>query len=271
MGCSWVPGRPCSTVSMGPEHVASVGTFYLDTFEATVGRFRQFAEEYNDWRAAGNPLVDAGAHPRIADSGWQVAWERQLPGSSTSFDFDLPCSEYQHDSWKISSGSALPQNCLSWAMAFAFCVWSGGRLPTEAEWEIAAAGADENRLYAWGISPPTPELALYNVNQIFPPDGFWLEEAGSRRLGLGRFGHFDLSGSLSEWTLDQYSETWFKKGGGGNPCNDCANLGAIDDSHVVRAGSWEWSDQDLLVAARVEVSSRASYTGARCARDRAAQ
>ncbi len=41
-------------------------------------------------------------------------------------------------------------NCMTWYEAFAFWVWAGGRLPIEAEWEYAAAGGDENRLYPWG-------------------------------------------------------------------------------------------------------------------------
>jgi formylglycine-generating enzyme required for sulfatase activity len=271
MGCSWVPGRPCDTSSQGPQHPASVGDFYLDTFEGTVGRFRQFEEEYATWRAAGNPAVGAGAHPRILDSGWKEAWSEQLPGQQGSFTYplDINCQGDGWLSWQGNSDPALAQNCVSWVMGFAFCVWTGGRLPTEAEWEIAATGAAENRLYAWGNTKPAPDLAVYNVDEVYPPDAFYLELAGSRPLGVARFGHHDMSGSVTEWALDQYSETWFTVGGDGNPCNDCANLGDVSDAHTVRGGAWSQPSSDLMATERLDVTgiNSVEYTGVRCARD----
>jgi formylglycine-generating enzyme required for sulfatase activity len=273
MGCSWVPGRPCNPQSQGPQHPASVGDFYLDTFEGTVGRFRHFEEEYATWRNAGNPAVGAGAHPRVPESGWREEWSEHLPGPQSDFFLPLAsdCQGAGWQSWQNNSEATLPQNCVSWVMGFAFCIWTGGRLPTEAEWELAAAGAGDNRLYAWGNSQPTPELAVYNVESIYPPDAFWLELAGSRPLGVARFGHHDMSGSVTEWALDQYSETWFAVGADGNPCHDCANLGDVYDTHTVRGGSWYHGDDDLLATERLEVTgiNSVEYAGVRCARDQA--
>jgi formylglycine-generating enzyme required for sulfatase activity len=268
MGCSFVPGRPCNTETEGPEHPGTVGDFYLDTFEVTVGRFRQFAEEYNAWRNAGHPSEGEGQHPRIPDSGWRSAWgDDGLPLSDAHFNVDLGCKSGFY-SWKIDADPRLAQNCLTWPLAFAFCVWSGGRLPTEAEWEIAAAGADENRLYAWGIDAPTPDLAVYNHVDEIPPESFWLGNVGSKPAGVGRFGHLDLSGNIGEWTLDRYSVTWFQKGGGGNPCIDCANVGDAADDHVLRGGSWAWDGYELLTAGRDDEPPVASERfGVRCARD----
>ena len=44
-------------------------------------------------------------------------------------------------------------NCVPWYVLFAFCVWDGGRLPTNAEWGFAAAGGDEQRMFPWGNMP----------------------------------------------------------------------------------------------------------------------
>ncbi|HEY3493378.1 MAG TPA: SUMF1/EgtB/PvdO family nonheme iron enzyme [Polyangiaceae bacterium] len=53
--------------------------------------------------------------------------------------------------WRRHASS--PKGCIDWYSAFLFCVWDGGRLPTESEWEYAAVGGANESLYAWGDEP----------------------------------------------------------------------------------------------------------------------
>ncbi|MCU0686019.1 MAG: formylglycine-generating enzyme family protein, partial [Polyangiaceae bacterium] len=268
MGCTWTPGVPCITDRDGPERPVTVSDFYLDTFEATVGRFRAFLSTYDVWRSEGNPRQRAGAHPRVAESGWQTSWNVALPSDAARFELDLRCRAGE-ESWTVEHGESLAMNCLSWPSAFAFCAWSGGRLPTEAEWEYAAVGGPENRRYPWGDGDPTPLLAVYNYGGIYDPAPFSLSAVGIRPLGYGRWGHADLAGNVFEWTLDQYSEFFLKSGAEGYACTDCANLGTVDDDHILRGGGWGWGDGSLLAASRDYDSGRVtpSRAGVRCAYD----
>lgn len=71
-----VPNPTCEDREL-PEHSATVSSFRLDTFEVTVGRFRKFVEAY----PSSKPSVGAGAHPLIAGSGWQAAWDASMPAT----------------------------------------------------------------------------------------------------------------------------------------------------------------------------------------------
>src|SRR5213076_223676 len=53
---------------------------------------------------------------------------------------------------------ALPITCATWFELYALCIWDGGFLPTEAEWNYAAAGGNEQRAYPW--SSPSSSLTI---------------------------------------------------------------------------------------------------------------
>jgi formylglycine-generating enzyme required for sulfatase activity len=254
-----------------------VSSFHLDRFEVTVGRFRRFVEVY----PGSKPQQGAGAHPAMRESsGWSPAWDDFLP--ATQAELIVQVSTFCDDNfggqgyptWSDEPAGAdesLPMTCLSWFVAFAFCAWDGGRLPTEAEWNYAAAGGDEQRTYPWGEEAPDPSRAVFdctadgsNAAECAVSD---IPRAGSRSPdGDGRWGQADMAGSMFEWALDAdapYSD---------DPCVDCAVIDA-STSRVVRGGAWFEvnPEDDVFLQAngrnRHGMSDVLPDLGVRCARD----
>jgi sulfatase modifying factor 1 len=251
-----------------PEHTATITPYYLDAFEVTVGRFRKFYTQYS------GPVlgVNAGANPRIANSGWNTSWNSNLPSSNTTLLSNI--IQCTGSSWPQAGEPSSPDpeqrpvNCVTWYEAFAFCVYDGGRLPTEAEWELAAAGGDSNLFFPWGNFDPSLTTLPANYNGNI---GSYKAIVGSVPAGVGRFGHLDLIGSVSEWLLDGMSLTWYSNASG-NPCTDCADLTSADISYrVVRGGAWNFIDlAKLRSTARSSDSptKRITENGFRCAHDK---
>ncbi len=234
MGRSENPGDPDYYSGGGsnelPEHDATIANFYLDKYEVTVGRFRAFVDSGAGAQAS-PPGSGQGAHPLIGASGWDSAWNMSLPTDTAGLINNITCDAIS-ETWTNPAGANehYPLNCVNWYEAFAFCIWDGGRLATEAEWEMAAAGGTENRLYPWGQAAPDATLANYGGSDNSP-----FIAVGSHPAGAGRWGHYDLAGSMWEWVFDWYSISWYSPGPG-NPCNNCANL--TGSYRVVRGGSW---------------------------------
>jgi formylglycine-generating enzyme len=242
-----------------PERAVNVGEFALDRFEVSVGRFGQFLDAY----AGVGPSEGAGAHPRVQSSGWRAEFDGALPPSRQQLELAFEdCGGTWHS--EAPSREALPLNCVSWYEAFAFCIWDGGRLPTEAEWEYAAAGGAEERRYPWGEAEPAPDQAIFGC--LFEP-GRACEQAdlppgGNAPLGVGRFAQQDLAGSLWEWTLDQYAP--YEAG----ECSDCAVVDG-GEGRVFRGGGFRSEDPRELDAAHrlgFVAEQRDPTRGFRCAR-----
>jgi formylglycine-generating enzyme len=190
---------------------ATVSSFRLDKFEVTVARYRNFLSVRDEWRAAGNPVAGAGEHPHIPGTGWDEEWEGDW-GIDPDGTYCHPDSS-SSGTYAAVGRDTLPVNCVSWIQAFEFCLWDGGRLPTETEWEYAAVGGPLQYQYPWGNAPVPSgfqdESAEYLVYDNLG-DGSAATDVsfadilpvGSRPLGAGPFGQMDLAGSVFEWTLD---------------------------------------------------------------------
>lgn len=283
----WVPGGrflmgrsdsgsdafPTGGASEQPEHPVTISPFWLDKFEVTVGRFRQFVNSY----LGNKPEPNAGAHPDILNSGWQSDWNDYLPGDATSlgssmFLKDDKCNaNFRTYTRAAGNNECLPVNCIDWYTAFAFCIWDGGRLPTEAEWEFAAAGGTENRLFPWGSDPPDNARAVFNcsasaLGNCIPTD---IRPIGSvSPEGDGRFGQADMAGSMMERTRDVFDPSFYTSGNatGNNVANLTDDAKATDST--TRDGNYLSSGDGLRAAARDNVyrTNRYDGVGFRCAR-----
>jgi formylglycine-generating enzyme required for sulfatase activity len=166
-------------------------------------------------------------------------------------------------------------NCMEWFVAQAFCIWDGGRLPTEAEWNYAAAGGSEQRLYPWSVPPSDatvdPSHAVYQTNSRTPP----VSPVGSRSpLGDGKWGQSDLAGNLWEFTRDQLD---IQGPGLGypSPCKDCISSVPVDTTRpgpgsndAIRGGGFYNASTGVASSSRqnIGVLYPEADIGARCAR-----
>jgi formylglycine-generating enzyme required for sulfatase activity len=253
-----VPGGTFNR-SDDPNSPATVADFYLDQYEITVGRFRQFVNAGMGTQAS-PPAPGAGVHPLITDSGWKSAWNASLPANTDALKAAMQCF-LGYQTWTDTAGAneSLPQDCISWYDAFAFCAWDGGRLATEAEWNYAAAGGSEQRYYPWS-TPPTSTTIDDSYAVYCGGSCSSTQNVGSKSpKGDGKWGQADLAGNLWEWTLDWYANYQ-------TSCSNCADLAAAPN-RAIRGGDFGGNASNLRSASRgLYVDDKGYFVGARCAR-----
>ena len=247
---------------------ATVGDFALDKFEVTVGRFRAFVVAGGGTSLTA-PLDGAGAHHRVASSGWQGAWTAQLAADTAALNGSLKC-DTQLATWTddVSFNEHKPINCVTWYEAFAFCAWDGGFLPSEAEWNYAASGGAEQRALPWSSPPASLAVTTANAAHSCLADGMPgctlldIARVGEKSAGEGRWRHSDLAGNVHEWVLDSAMAYPV-------PCANCATIGDPEVfSKVFRGGSYDRDVAELRSAFRIGqfADQRTAYVGIRCAR-----
>jgi formylglycine-generating enzyme required for sulfatase activity len=139
-----------------------------------------------------------------------------------------------------------PVTCVSWHDANAYCDWltrgtgKDYRLPTEAEWERAARGGVEARLYTWGDQPPEHQRDYHEYWKSGP-------EPGGRRPA-STFGLYDISENVHEWCADWFDADYYSSSPARNPRGPAAG-----SRKASRGGSWRHKIKIARVAARSSI------------------
>ena len=229
-----------------PPRRVSLRAFLIDRYEVTVERFRRFWD-------AGHPVPPSGrvvysASATVTIPAWAAANPRLAgdPVDLSGFPF---CSLYG----AVPAGS--PITCVDWPTAMAFCVWDGGRLPTEAEWEyaaryhVASGITTPGRAYPWGNDAPVcqanhAELSATCPNRLQHPWPFGTNQPSTYAL-------FDLAGNVSEWAADGFaryntSPCW----AGDGPFEDPVCLTGDGDQRTLRGGAVSSRAANMRAASR---------------------
>ncbi|MEO0571197.1 MAG: formylglycine-generating enzyme family protein [Bacteroidota bacterium] len=216
-----------------PQHPVAIDGFFMDITEVTNAEYGQFvketgyltiAERIIDWQELKKQLPPNT--PRPNDSLMQ-------PGSLLFKVPKSPITNFNDYSqwweWKVGANWKHPQGPLSsiegkenypvthiaYEDAVAYCKWAGRRLPTEAEWELAARGGLKDVIFPWGNEPKILSQQANTFSGIFPiqndlEDGFG-NKAPVASYPPNGYGVHDMVGNVWEWTQDWYRTTYYQE------------------------------------------------------------
>lgn len=222
----------------GPAREVNMSPFYMDETVVTNAQFEQFikstdyvtdADRYN-WSFVFysflSPAIAKTVTNRVLGATWwsQVNganWKRpEGPGSSVKDRMDHPVVH------------------VSWNDAVSYCNWSGKRLPTEAEWEIAARGGLDEKTYPWGNELKPDGKHKCNIWQgTFPKhntleDGF-TGTAPAIAYDQNQYGLYNVSGNVWEWQSDWFTPEYHRVSPQKNPTGPSAGT-----TKSIRGGSY---------------------------------
>ncbi|GAB4488088.1 MAG: formylglycine-generating enzyme family protein [Saprospiraceae bacterium] len=245
-GGSFFLGDTAGDADEKPVHRVYIDDFFIAKTETTLAQFKTFVES-KGYRTD----AELGEGSYLWDSlGWHkregVCWKHSETGNLRS-----------------PEQGNYPVLHVSWNDAAHFCNWlseragfqkvydfqedslkidltaNGYRLPTEAEWEYAAAGGKPVKKGKYAGAGPLASLAWYSGNAARHPHAVGLKNPNA--LGI-----HDLSGNVWEWCHDWYDKGYYAKSREAkNPSGSVSG-----ETRVLRGGAWNNSGKHLRIANR---------------------
>ncbi|WP_300435490.1 formylglycine-generating enzyme family protein [Christiangramia sp.] len=275
-GMVWIPGgtfvqgaRKNDEMAMNhekPAHEVAVDGFFMDKNEVTNAEFQEFVEETGYVTVAEKPInweemkkqLPPGT-PKPADSILQpgsLTFKKTKSSVPNLYDYSQWWNWTIGANWKHPNGPGssiegkenYPVVHITFEDAQAYAKWAGRRLPTEAEWEIAARGGKEDAIFTWGTdSEKLPEMANSWEGE-FPTsntlvDGFE-GKAPVKSYPPNPYGLYDMAGNVWEFTQDWYNTNYYKdiseKSMVKNPegASEWFNPNAMAPEKVIKGGSY---------------------------------
>jgi formylglycine-generating enzyme required for sulfatase activity len=225
---------PPGPFAMGePPRTVRLSAYAVDRFPVTVGAFALFIEKggYADERY-------------WSDEGW--AWREE--GSIERPRF------WGEPEWAAYLVPNHPVVGVSYFEAEAYAAFRGARLPTEAEWEKAARGAD-GRKYPWGAEWQADACGMRGVGpRSTVPIGVFPK-------GASPYGVFDMVGCVWQWCADPF--VGWRAGG-----EDDEPVGESEPRRTTCGGAWNTLQWSVTCASRngFPKDARFSNLGFRCVR-----
>ena len=165
-------------------------------------------------------------------------------------------------------GGRLPVERVTWQESNDYCKNIGKRLPTEAEWEVAARGGMKDSTYSWGNIVESGKANFCDLlcekkwKEKHFEDGF-TNTAPVGSFPPNSYGLYDMAGNVYEWVFDWYDKEYYSNSPKKNPKGP-----QIGEYRVMRGGSWINYSVGVRPADRTDAkpSKRLNFVGFRCAK-----